>query len=301
MVNPTDRQWLDENEIIDKFVFGRLTDNESIRLNELRKNEDFNAMFDRELMTIAALRAHGRIAMKQRIRELLHTSSPLHLSHTANPAPGKVMTMRFVWRAAATVAVIAGGLWIYKMNLQPAPEVAKKQNIQNEQAPIVNTDKQAPAQTSTEPGTPSNDVAAKRTNKPNERKSMIAGQLPPSKTDRTRPAALAAVPHEVYVSISVLNATESTETRILFKNPFDLVAADIRETQEEKDGQLNWFYVYYENRIVSAYLDNSKYVARFIGTHLKEEPGVLIINTPQSKYRVDLTTKEKFKKAVRIP
>lgn len=283
MTTPADRNWIDEQDIFDRHLFGKLSETESSRFQRLMGDDaDLRQEWERHVLIVAALRQAGRDGIKQRLK--------------SNLGGGSART--FAWPVAYKIAaalLITGGLTLVGIRwFSEKPQVAnaeppKEQSVSPET--IVNTlieEKVAEMKQENQ------DPMAKRATKITPEKKVMPN-LPPGKNARETQAM--PLPHEVTVRLTVPADNLSMDTRILFNNPLDLAAINIRDTQKE-NGRLEWFYVLYQNRLVHVYLDHAKYLKLFQGASLTESGESLKIQTASALYVIDLRSSDKFRKAV---
>ncbi len=275
MLNPLDQAWIEEKEIMDRFVFGKLSHDEGTRFdNLLQSDENLRIELSAHLVAIAAIRENGRRQMKARIQELTKTKS---------------FSIGIYYRVAAAIVAAAGlSFMLYTLNRTPVEPIAMEDRL-----PVVDTVKSIGDKNvaKSDPIQDKNEI--RRTTKVSEKK-MIAS-IPPGKRD-VRHAM--TKPNELTLPLKSANA--SKEIRLLFKNPIDLTAVRIKETQSVQDGQLQWFYTHYANDVVNVYLDNAQYYEAFVQSELKEAGGIVSIITAQGTFQWDGTSKEKFVKATRL-
>lgn len=314
MLTQEERNWLDENDVLDRHIFGRLTDEESARLQFLLdKDPEFQEEFDLNLAMAAAIRNKGRMDLKERLKESLKedatpVASPMELHRTSKELKTQ-MTMPLWLKLAAAIAVLAGASVVSYMLFfdKPIETPIAEEQIKQEKVPaLIETPKEQPKQ----PIVPdeSKKVAAKKgtVKQKSEDKPMIAATPPENllqKRNQRFHAESLMMPKLNEVDAVVISGEPKVEepTKILFRNSTDLVAVNITETQSEDNGRLNWFYVVYENRILNVYIDNSKYLTSFRNARLTESGTSLLIEIKDASYTVDLASKDKFKKALQKP
>lgn len=310
MLTQEERNWLEENDVLDRHIFGQLTEEEEARFQFLLdKDPSFLEEAEFNTVVIAAIRNKGRMEIKLRLRETLKEDSsvPMQL-HKSESAPQGRQIMPILLKAAATVMVLVGGsVLIYQLFFnKPVETPIADKEIKKEQVPSQTETPKEESKQETKTDESKKIAAKKSTAKQKlEEKPMIAatppGNLMQKHNQRFRAENfMMPKPNEVKAVIISGESKLEQETKILFKNSTDLVAVDIKETQLEQNGKLNWFYVVYENKILNVYIDNSKYLTLFTNARMTETASALQIDIKDAKYTIDLTSKEKFKKAVII-
>jgi hypothetical protein len=296
---------------LDRHIFGQLTEEEEARFQFLLdKDPSFLEEAEFNTAVIAAIRNKGRMELKMRLRESLKTeaSEPMQL-HTSSNSSDLRQWVPFILKAAAAIIILAGGsvltyqLFFNKPIEAPiADKEIKKELVPSQtETPKEETKKEILSDDSKK-------IAAKKSTakQKTEEKPMIAATPPENLMQKHNQKFRAEnfmmpKPNEVKAVIITAESKIEQETKILFKNSTDLVAVDIKETQLEENGKLNWFYVVYENKILNVYIDNSKYLTLFKNARLIESAAELNIEIKDAVYNVDLTSKEKFKKAAIKP
>ncbi len=308
MLTQNDKQWIEENEIIDRYILEQLDGDDKIRFsamlassNELREETEFSAM------VAAAARQYSRTELKRKIKAAVKESgiSPgAQAQHAERPS--------HYWlyiRAAALILIFLGGVWMFYLWMSgeksPAPITEDqsgktipvkektlpppKQEIISEYREPVKKDK--PKKT------------AKSEKKSEEKRPQLLSM--PADTLHTRSVqkftvnpALFPKTTEVKASLELTEDHKQIDTKIYFKNPTDLSAVNITATSEEAGGKLQWFYVHYENQVLNVYLDNTKFLNLFKNSKLIQQKQTLLIVLEKSSYQVDMKEQAKFRKAV---
>ncbi len=313
MLTQDERNWLEENDVLDRHIFGRLTEEESARLQFLLdKDPSFQEEFDLNIAMAAAIRHNGRLEMKQRLQTSIKEDAgtptePVVLPMTARES-GRREGFPLLLKLAAAVLVLAGASVIFYQLFfsRPVQTPMADEQIKKESTPAqTETPKESVRMT---PPDESKKVAAKKSTgkQKAEEKPMIAATPPENILQKRNQrfhaeSLMMPKPNEVDAVVITEDVKTETPTKILFKNPTDLIAVNIKETQSEENGRLGWFYVVYENRILNVYIDNSKYLALFRNARLTESASALVIEIRDAAYTVDLSAKDKFKKAVLKP
>lgn len=298
MLDNTTRQWLDENEVLERHLLNRLTADETDRLQKLLQS--FPELADElefQKMIIAGIRQNGRLELKERLKSNIAQSK----NHSS-----KTFVLYSYLKIAAVVAVLIGVSWIVYSRIAAKPEPAPSADIKKEAPPKELKIEQPKIEKSVDPKTGGQQQIAskKSTGKQNvQEKPLIVST--PSETAAVKHKQKLNIeslkflkPNELTVSVNILDEKKTLETKLFFKNPTDLTAVNIKETQSEKDNQLEWFYVIYENRVLNLYLDNTQYLKVFKNASLEETSERLVIKISSALYTVDLKSKDKFKKAV---
>lgn len=312
MLTQEERNWLEENDVLDRHIFGQLTEEEEARLQFLLdKDPSFLEEAEFNTAMIAAIRNKGRLEMKLRLRDALKQemmSEPMQLHKSAN-IPELRQWIPFILKAAAAIIILAGGsVLTYQLFFnKPIEAPIADKEIKREQVPSQTETPKEELKKETLPDESKKIAAKKSTAKQKtEEKPMIAATPPENLMQKHNQKFRAEnfmmpKPNEVKAIIITAESKIEQETKILFKNSTDLVAVNIKETQLEENGKLRWFYVVYENQVLNVYIDNSKYLTSFRNARLTETATVLQIEAKDAIYTVDLKAKEKFKKAVIKP
>ena len=312
MLTQEERNWLEENDVLDRHIFGQLTEEEEARLQFLLdKDPSFLEEAEFNTAMIAAIRNKGRLEMKLRLRDALKQemmSEPMQLHKSAN-IPELRQWIPFILKAAAAIIILAGGsVLTYQLFFnKPIEAPIADKEIKREQVPSQTETPKEELKKETLPDESKKIAAKKSTAKQKtEEKPMIAATPPENLMQKHNQKFRAEnfmmpKPNEVKAIIITAESKIEQETKILFKNSTDLVAVNIKETQLEENGKLRWFYVVYENQVLNVYIDNSKYLTLFRNARLTETATVLQIEAKEAIYTVDLNAKEKFKKAVIKP
>ncbi len=311
MLTQEERNWLEENDVLDRHIFGQLTEEEEARFQFLLdKDPSFLEEAEFNTAVIAAIRNKGRMELKLRLRESLKTeaSEPLQL-HTSSNSSGMRQWVPFILKAAAAIIIMAGcSVLTYQLFFNKpieAPiadkEIKKEQVPSQTETPKEETKKEIHSDDSKK-------IAAKKSTAKQkiDEKPVIAATPPENLMQKHNQKFrienfMMPKPNEVKAVIVTGESKTEHETKILFKNATDLVAVNIKDTQLEENGKLTWFYVVYENQVLNVYIDNSKYLTLFRNARLTETATVLQIEAKEAIYTVDLNAKEKFKKAVIKP
>jgi hypothetical protein len=312
MLTQEERNWLEENDVLDRHIFGQLTEEEEARFQFLLdKDPSFLEEAEFNTAVIAAIRNKGRMEMKLRLRETLKTGAPAEPMqlHTSTWELQPRQWMPLILKAAAVIIILAGGTVLtYQLFFnKPVEAPIADKEIKKEQVPSQTETPKEESKQETKTDESKKIAAKKSTAKQKlEEKPMIAatppGNLMQKHNQRFRAENfMMPKPNEVKAVIISGESKLEQETKILFKNSTDLVAVDIKETQLEQNGKLNWFYVVYENKILNVYIDNSKYLTLFKNARMTETAAALQIEIKGTAYTVDLSSKEKFKKAVIKP
>lgn len=309
MLTDEERKWIDENDVLDRYVFGQLNEEEAARFQFLiDKDPSFLDEVEFNSAIIAGIRQKGRLEMKQRIQWALKeepTSAEMHLQTSAR-TPGARESMPFLLKIAAAVLLLIGASVIaYQVFFNKPAEAPMAEDeviIKTKPAEV-----KSPKEEIKVPDVPeeSKKVTVKKSTskQKSEEKPMIAATPPENLMQKRNQkfrveTYMMPKPNEITVSLFKTESKTETETIVLFKNPTDLVAVNINETYAEDDGRLKWFFVVYENQILNAYLDNSKYLTLFKNAKLTETSTSLQIDIKDASFVVDLKSAEKFKKAV---
>lgn len=308
MLTQNDKQWIEENEIIDRYILEQLNVEDKVRFSallasseELREETEFSAM------VAAAVRQFSRTELKRKIKTAVKESgipsaSPAH--HATRPS--------HYWlyiRAAALILIFLGGVWMFYLwmsgDKSPAP-ITEDQSVKT--LPVKEKNLPPPKQeTISEYREPVKKDKPKKTAKTEKKSEEKRPQLlsMPADTMHARSVqkftvnpALYPKTNEVKASLELTDEKKQIETKILFKNPTDLSAVNITATSEEAGGKLMWFYVHYENQVLNVYLDNTKYLNMFKNSKLIQQKQALLIVLEKSSYQVDMKDQAKFRKAV---
>lgn len=312
MLTQEERSWLEENDVLDRHIFGQLTEEEEARFQFLLdKDPSFLEEAEFNTALIAAIRNKGRMEMKERIRETLKQeipSEPMQL-HRSGHVPEASELMPLLLKIAAAIIVLVGGsVLTYQLFFnKPVDVPMAEKEIKKEQTPSsIETPKEESKQESLPDETKK--IAAKKSTAKQkiEDKPMIAATPPENLMQKHNQKFRAEnfmmpKPNEVKALVIFGEPAVEQETKILFKNSTDLVAVNIKDTQLEENGKLSWFYTVYENKILNVYIDNSKYLTLFKNARMKETASALQLEVKDAVYTIDLTSKEKFKKAVIKP
>ena len=311
MLTEEERKWIEENDILDRHIFGHLMEEEAARFQFLLdRDPSFLEEMEFNTAIVAAIRQNGRLEMKQRLQEALkeEISTPAMSVHRTPKTQESHKGLLLLKIAAAVLLLIGGSVIVYQLYFTKPIE-----------APIADQEeriKQLPAQTETpkeevkQQTVPdeSKKIAAKKstTKQKADEKPMIAATPPENlmqKHNQKFRVETYMMPKPNEVNAKLMNSDSKTEqeTVILFKNPTDLVAVGIQETHSEDNGKLKWFFVVYENHILNVYIDNSKYLTLFRNAQLTENTSSLQIAIKDASYIVDIKSTEKFKKAVIKP
>ncbi len=294
MIDPTQRQWLDEHEILERFVLEKLTEEEERRLAELRRRDPaLEEEISLQAKIIAGIRVLGRSDLRQRLEHGIKKSSS---ARYFDFHPGLIL------KIAAGLAVIAASWWLVNRFVQPEIKKSPMTESKGEEsiAPSrVAIDSQSLA-------TQEEEIVAKEpANKPGVRKKPITLSSPAAENPSKRRTTLNVKsmtllrPNEVSATLYAKSG-DTLLTRIFFKNPTDLTAVNIKDPVREENGLLETFYVHYEKASLSVYLDNSRYLGRFQNARLVEQTQALLLTADTLTYRIDLSPNERFKKAIRI-
>lgn len=312
MLTEEERKWIDENDVLDRHIFGRLNEEDAARFQFLldrdpsfREEMEFNAAL------IAGIRQKGRLEMKQRLQAALKEEAPngeMHL-HVSSHKPALHENMSFMLKMAAALILLVGGSIItYKLFFDKPVELQfTKKEIKNEEVPAQAVTPKEEKKQQIIPDDSKKITAKKSTPKQKmEEKPMIAATPPENLMQKHNQkfrveTFMMPKPNEVKATLIHTDSKTEQETIILFKNSTDLVAVNIKETQQEDNGKLQWFYVVYENRILNVYVDNSKYLNLFKNAKLTESAAELQLEIKDASYRINLSSVEKFKKAVLRP
>ncbi len=296
MITREVQSWLDENEILDKHIFGTLADADRTRLQRLM-NDHPELLEELELsqMIIAGIRQHGRREMKRRLRIGLESVN----------APAASSSFFVYLRVAAAVMVLLGSSYlVYELFLNNTPAAPVAQDELKKEDTVATVPK---AEKSDSEINSQTFAAKKSAGKPafDQKPALAAAPAETIVTVHNQKfrveAAMIPKANEIKILLTLEAGKKEMDSKLLFKNPIDLTAVNIKETQGEQNGTLTWFYVFYENHILNVYLDNSKYLNDFKNATLTESLSVLTLQTSRASYVVDLTAKDKFKKAVLKP
>lgn len=291
MIDPTQQQWLDNEEILERFVLNRLSPDEERRLNELRRHHpELENAIALQARVIAGIRVLGRRELRARL---------------ARELTGKQKGNRIVWtpalflKVAAALVILAGTAWWVATFIQPEPDLTPVAESQEKIKQPLKADS-AMEKKSEEIEQPVS-VPKKGIRQKPPRLSAPAATTISKQRNKLNAQSMAMLrPNEV--SATLYTATGDTiPTRVFFKNPSDLSAVNIKVPVEDRDGQLESFYVHYEKDQLSVYLDNSRYLSRFQNAVLTDNTTELLITADTLAYRVDLKSAERFKRAVRRP
>lgn len=308
MLRQTDKQWLEENDIIDRYLLGQLTEEEIQRFNEvLAYSDDLKDEIAFQATLAAAIREYSRTDIKRRLREAIQKSYPIRM----DTAVEKHRTLHY-WmyiRAAAVILLFLGGLWLLYLRMaedkSPAPVVEEKTQKNN---PVKEEVKLPPKQEVIseyrEPQKneqPVKRVTTRRTTE--ERKPPVLSAPSDSAHGGYAQkfpinAALFPRPNEVKASLELTDDNLQTETRIVFKNPTDLTAVNLIPSSEDKNGFPEWFYVHWEKPVLNVYLDYTRYLNLFKGAKIVQQKQDLLLLLDQHNYHVRLQEGTKFHKAV---
>lgn len=291
MIDPTQQQWLDDEEILERFVLNRLTADEERRFGALRRE---HPELEREIALqagiIAGIRVLGRSDLRARLaREIKGKQGSRRL----------IMSPALMLKIAAALAIIAGSAWWVSQLIQPKPDLSPVAETQKKATPPRKTDSltiQRPVDVEEPVVVPEKGIRKKPT-----RLSTPAATTISKQRNKLNAQSMALLrPNEVSATL-YSSAGDSIPTRVFFKNPSDLSAVNIKVPVDDNDGILESFYVHYEKDQLSVYLDNSRYLTRFQNTVLTDRSTELLIVADTLAYRVDLTAGERFKRATRIP
>lgn len=312
MLTEEEKKWIDENDVLDRHIFGRLSEEEAARLQFLLdKDPSFLDEMEFNTAMIAGIRQKGRLELKQRLQETLKEEAPSgdrHL-HVSSRTPANRETIPFLLKIAAAIILLLGGSVVtYQLFFSKPVEVPiadKEIIIKDAPAQIEKPKEEVKQQVITDE---SKKIAAKKSTskQKSEDKPMIAATPPENLMQKHNQkfrveTFMMPKPNEVTATLVNIESKAEQETIILFKNPTDLVAVNIKETHLEESGKLQWFFVVYENHILNVYVDNSKYLTLFKNSKLSESASSLQIEIKDASYLVDLKSAEKFKKAVIKP
>lgn len=309
MLTVEERKWIEENDILDRYVFGRLTEEEAARFQFLLdRDPSFLEEMEFNTAIIAAIRQQGRLDMKQRLQEALKEESGMEL-HVSQHTPESRRTLPLLLKiAAALIALVGGSVITYQLFFNKPVEVPmaeKEINVKRAPEKIETPKDELKEQIAPDK---SKKVAAKKSTskQKSEEKPMIAATPPENLMQKHNQkfrveSYMMPKPNEVKATLVNADLKTEQETIILFKNPTDLVAVNIKETHSEENGKLLWFFVLYDNQILNVYVDNSKYLALFKNAKLTATASSLQIETKDASYLVDLKSADKFRKAVIKP
>lgn len=313
-MSDVDTKWLEENDILDRYVLGRLTGEEKARLEALMlADPERRREVEMTAMVAGAIRQRGRADLKGRLRDQIHASDATASVMSFSPggrSSGRLMTASWIMKAAAVIAIAAGASYLVYRLFFHVPDVE----------PVVEKKIPSPALEKDKPLPPAKEERM-MTFREDSAKAPLAKKSPGKSATTTRPLTLSSPTENAktkgaqkFKAESILlpkmndmklvvvaeDKTES-ESRLLFKNPVDLTAVDIKEASLEKDGRLEWFYVHYEDRMLSVYLDHSKGPVYFKMPRLEIGASSLVLHTNGHVYSIDLSPKERFHKAVLRP
>lgn len=307
----SDTKWIEQEDILDRYALGRLTPEERSRLDQLlNADEALRRQLEFTLMTAGAVRQLGREELKERLRKRIAESGTpaMSITHSTEPKP-ILLRGGLVLKAAAVITAVAGiSYLVYRLYFH-VPDV---EPVVRETPPARLEDEKPPAPAREE---------KMMTHREDSIKPPVAKKSTGKGTTTTRPLTLATptesiktkhaqkfkaeaflLPKTNEVRLTVVSEDRSEiESKLLFKNPVDLSAVDIHQTHDEKDGTLHWFYVHFDNQVLSVYLDNSKYLGYFKAPRLELSASRLVLQTNGQTYDIDLTSKDKFRKAVLRP
>lgn len=291
MIDPTQQQWLDNEEILERFVLNRLSPDEERRLSELRRHHpELENAIALQARVIAGIRVLGRRELRARLaRELTEKQKGNRI----------VWTPALFLKVAAALVILAGTAWWVATFTQPEPDltpVAESQKKIKQPLKADSAMKKKSEEIEQPVSVPKKGIRQKPT-----RLSAPAATTISKQRNKLNAQSMAMLrPNEV--SATLYTATGDTiPTRVFFKNPSDLSAVNIKVPVEDRDGQLESFYVHYEKDQLSVYLDNSRYLSRFQNALLTDNTTELLITADTLAYRVDLKSAERFKRAVRRP
>jgi hypothetical protein len=304
-MNEQDAKWLEQEDVLDRYVLGRLTIEERRRLEQLLAS-DPDAGEDLALTQaiIAAVRQQGRVDLKERLKNQLRSDGPvLHLIEGG--ATPRSIRPRLL-KVAAAILIVAGLSYLVYRVVYRTPETpVAEESVKEKASPV-----QLPtsAESGAEKPKPSEESAAKG---PLAKKSTGKGTIvtrpqtysapaetiPAKHSQRFRAEGL-LMPRTIELPLTLIRESRAIESRLRFKNPVDLSAVNIKPMQEEKGGRLLWFYIHFDQDVLSVYLDNTRYTSYFKEPRLEVSAERLVLWTDGYEYRIDLTGPEKFRKAV---
>lgn len=307
MLQENDKQWLENNDILEGYIFNRLTPEDKSRLESLLDAEpEVQRELDMTAMIIAAVRQKERAELKERIRAKLNAGSSAKIL-TMDNRPSAVSLTQKVIRFAAAIALLAGGTWViyhlYTSQHDKAPvtkDDLKTIESPKQQKPVFLPKEEKISEFKEKTDTPKSNGKIRKTL--SDKKPALVSV--PAETVHVKAGQKFVVnpllfPKANEVKVPLITAdNKDTETRIIFKNPIDLSAVNIQQTSADTAGTLLWFYVYYENQVLNVYLDNSKYLTAFKNARILEQKDQLTLQLEKSRYTVDLKPSDKFKKAV---
>lgn len=313
-MSDVDTKWLEENDILDRYVLGRLTAEEKARLEALMlADPERRREVEMTAMVAGAVRQRGRADLKARLRDQIQASGTTASVMSFSPGgrnSGRWLTASWIMKAAAIVTIAAGASYLAYRLFFHVPDVE----------PVVEKEIPSPALENGKPLPPAKEEKMMAFRE-DSAKAPLAKKSTGKGATTTRPLTLSAptenaktkgaqkfkaesilLPkmNELKLVVVAEDKTES-ESRLLFRNPVDLTAVDIKEASLEKDGRLEWFYVHYEDRMLSVYLDHSKGPVYFKTPRLEIGASQLVLHTNGHAYSIDLTPKERFHKAVLRP
>lgn len=286
MIDAQDRAWLDDNNILDRHALGKLNAEEEQRLSALRQSDatlDADVRLNAQL--IAGIRFLARRQLKARLQSNLGVAPRAQRLHL--PALLK-------W--AAVLAVATASLWLIIRYTHPLPE---KATVTETPLPDKKTDKDS-SERIQKPGKQVESVAAqKKSSRKQDKPALLSAPTldQPSKQRRKLNADAIKFLRPNEVSATWIHDADTVKSILFFKNPSDLAAVNIQETQFETSDTLEWFYVNLEEHALSLYLDNIRYLSRFSDAVIVETPNQLRIRTAAGEYVVDRTSPDRFKKA----
>jgi len=296
MLNPNEKFWSEEEERIENYLLGRLDDAENRAFEErMRTDEGLRRSVELNAMILAGIRQKGREGLKERLNKNLGMASTPNVV-----SKNQLFFYATLKIAAVIVAGIGIAFLIYRQvavnpDVQQVTEETKKE-IKNDNANAIKDELLTEAKKGDEKNT------AKKSPKVNDKPSVLSApseEIPAKRNQRLKSESLKYMrPNELVVNLLEEKEGKTIETKLLFKNPSDLSVLNIQQTQSEQNGQLEWFYVYYENRVLSLYLDNTKYLSYFKNSELAETQSQLRLTVETAQYVVDLSSNEKFKKAI---
>ena len=301
MLNPNEKVWSEDEERIENYLLGRLNEQEKTLLEQrLRTDEDLRKSVELSAMILAGIRQKGREDLKARLKDQLKGTSSL--TSNGSSQDKNLFLYSGIKIAAAIIAAIGVSFLIYRLMTsnpgvpQATDESQKEMKNENvdlpKNGPVADKDDKKDLEK----------ITGKKSTSVNNKPSVLSApseEIPAKRNQRLKGESLKYMkPNELVVTLTVEKEKKSLETKLLFKNPSDLTVMNIQETQMEQDGRLEWFYVYYDNRILSLYIDNIKYLSVFKNSALSETPGHLQMTVGALQYSIDLTSKDKFKKAV---
>ncbi len=304
-MNDRERQWLEQDDVLDRYVLGRLSDEERRRLERLLASDpDAAEELALTQAIVAAVRQQGRVDLKQRLKDQLRSDGPVLQLIEGGATPRSIRPR--LLKVAAAILIVAGLSYLVYRVVYRTPETpVAEESVKEKASPV-----QSPAsvESGAEKPKPSEESAAKG---PLAKKSTGKGTIvtrpqtysapaetiPAKHSQRFRAEDL-LMPRTIELPLTLIRESGTIESRLRFKNPVDLSAVNIKPMQEDEDGRLLWFYVHFDQDVLSVYLDNTRYTNYFKKPRLEVSAERLVLWTNGYEYRIDRAGPEKFRKAV---